>query len=102
MIALKIDVTKIDKSLLFRGKNGVYLDAVLVENRDGEDQYGNMGFISQSIPKERREAGERGPIIGNYKEVGKSQRKATPPAPKPKPKAQRDPDLDAEDEEIPF
>jgi hypothetical protein len=64
----KINVTRIDKSALFEGKNGKYLDIVLWENRDGLDQYGNNGFITQYIGKERREAGEKGPIIGNWKE----------------------------------
>lgn len=71
MITLKINVTKIDKSALFTGKNGKYLDLVLHDNRDGQDQYGNDGFVTQDIGKERREAGERGPIIGNWKETRK-------------------------------
>ena len=70
MKTLKINVTKIDKAALFEGKNGKYLDLVLFDNRDGVDQYGNHGFVTQDIGKARREAGERGPIIGNWKEVG--------------------------------
>ena len=70
MKTLKINVTKIDKSALFEGKNGKYLDLVLFENKGGVDQYGNHGFVTQDIGKQRREAGERGPIIGNWKEVG--------------------------------
>jgi hypothetical protein len=69
MIVLKIDVTKIDKNHLFVGKSGKYLDCILNENRDGPDQYGNIGFIAQSVSKEAKEKGERGPIIGNYKEI---------------------------------
>ena len=75
MIILKVDVTKIDKSLLFKGQKGTYLDCALHENRDGEDEYGNMGFISQSVGREARERGEKGPIIGNYKEIGRKQDK---------------------------
>ena len=70
MHTIKINVSKIDKTALFEGKNGKYLDLVLFENKDGPDQYGNHGFVTQDIGKQRREAGERGPIIGNYKEVG--------------------------------
>ena len=70
MITLKINVSKIDKSAIFEGKNGKYCDFVLFENRDGTDQYGNDGFVTQDIGKERRLAGERGPIIGNWKNVG--------------------------------
>ncbi len=71
MITLKINVTKIDKSALFEGKNGKYLDLVLFDNKNGTDQYGNDGFVTQDIGRERREAGERGPIIGNWKETRK-------------------------------
>jgi hypothetical protein len=70
MQTIKINVTKIDKSALFDGKNGKYLDLVLFENKDGVDSYGNHGFVTQDIGKERRERGERGPILGNWKHVG--------------------------------
>lgn len=66
-IALKIDVTKIDKSRLYEGKKGVYLDCLLMTNRDGQSKYGDDGFIIQSIPLEARNAGERGPIVGNWR-----------------------------------
>lgn len=65
MKTVKINVTRIDKTALFEGKNGKYLDAVLW---DKPDEYGNDGFVTQDIGRVRREAGERGPIIGNWKE----------------------------------
>ena len=68
-IKLKIDVSKISKPDLFPGKKGLYLDAVLFENRDGQSEYGDDGFIVQGITKEKREAGERGPIIGNWRHM---------------------------------
>ena len=64
MIKLKIDVTKIDKSKLFKGAKGTYLDAV-VFLKDEADQYGNNGMIVQSITKEEREQGVKGVILGN-------------------------------------
>lgn len=70
MQKLKIDVTKIDKSHLFTGAKGTYLDLTLMDNRDGVDQYGNSGFIVQDVTKEKREAGIKGPIIGNWKHIG--------------------------------
>ena len=70
MITAKINVGKIDKTALFEGKNGKYLDLVLFENKGGTDQYGNDGFVTQDIGRKRREAGERGPIIGNYQNKG--------------------------------
>jgi hypothetical protein len=33
--------------------------------RDEPDQYGNIGFVTQQISKEEREAGTKAPIIGN-------------------------------------
>jgi hypothetical protein len=72
MITIKLNCSRIDKTALFEGKNGKYLDLVLFENKGGRDQYGNDGFVTQDIGKERREAGEKGPILGNYKEVESS------------------------------
>jgi len=79
MIRVKIDVKKIDKSALFAGAKGTYCDLTLMENRDDAgnpepDQYGNDGFVVQDIGKQRREAGERGPIIGNWKRAEKQQK----------------------------
>jgi len=69
MQKLKIDVTKIDKSALYKGAKGTYLDITLLDNRDGTDQYGNDGMIVQDIGRERREAGEKGAILGNWKHL---------------------------------
>jgi len=66
-IQLKIDVSKISKPDLYQGKKGIYLDAILWENRDGQSQFGDDGYITQGISKEKRDVGERGPIIGNWK-----------------------------------
>ena len=66
-ILVKIDVTKIEKSRLYEGKKGVYLDAVLFENEDGESKYGDDGFVVQSISQKARAAGEKGAIIGNWR-----------------------------------
>ena len=94
MKTVSINVTKIDKSDLYEGKNGKYLSLVLFDNRDGVDQYGNAGFVTQDIGKVRREAGERGPIIGNWKETGQS---------KPQQASQSSAPTHAEDhDDIPF
>lgn len=66
ILTIKIDCTKIQKERLYQGKNGAkYLDAVLIPTPN--DKYGNSHFIAQSVSKEEREAGKRGPIIGNAK-----------------------------------
>lgn len=83
-ISAKIDVKKIDKTALFVGEKGTYLDVTLIPNKNGQDQYGNDYIVTQDISKERREAGERGPIIGNAKvrEYKKKTNDAQPPATK--------------------
>ena len=58
LITGHIDVTKIDKSKLFKGKKGTYLDIVLIQTPD--NQYGNDYMIVQSAPKD-----EKGAILGN-------------------------------------
>jgi hypothetical protein len=63
-IKLKIDVSKIDKTKLYKGAKGTYLDAVLFL-KDEVDQYGNHGMIVQSVTKEEREQGVKGAILGN-------------------------------------
>lgn len=112
MQKLNIDVTKIDKSEIFEGKKGKYISLTLFENRDGPDQYGNDGFIIQEISQKRREAGEKGPILGNWKHHGtKAQegrertpqdayKRATPP-PAP-PKGGYDPDPNDDTADIPW
>ena len=90
LITAKIDVTKIDKARLFQGQKGTYLDVVLIPTRDGK--FGDY-MVVQSVTKEERQAGVRGPILGNAKEVGGgngNDRSAPPPRGKVK------------DDDIPF
>ena len=67
MISLNIDVTKIDKSHLFVGKKGTYLDCLLIATPNNEH---NDYMIRQSVSKEEYEQGVKGPIIGHGKEFG--------------------------------
>lgn len=98
-LKLKIDVTKILKEHLFSGKSGAkYLDIVLWENRDGVDQYGNTHRADQDLPKEARDKGAKGPILGNAKPFG-VQAKAATTKPTPKPKATAD---DMPPDDVPF
>ena len=96
MIIAKIDVTKLDKGHFFKGTKGIYADLVLIPNKDGVDQYGNDGFVSQGVSKEAREKGEKGKIVGNYKKVNRGGDKA-----EPKPTAKVQPDFDNQDD-VPF
>jgi len=106
MQRLNINVSLIDKSELYEGKKGKYLSLTLFENRDGTDQYGNDGFIVQDIGKERREAGQKGPIIGNWKHVntapGRTVMPKTATAPPAPPKSGYEPDPNDETDDIPF
>lgn len=65
-IVAKIDVKKILKDDLYVGEKGTYLDAILIPN-DGPSKYGDDGFVVQGVSKAKRDAGERGPIIGNWR-----------------------------------
>lgn len=76
-IAAKIDVKKILKDDLFVGEKGTYLDAILIPN-DGPSKYGDDGFVVQGLTKKKRDAGERGPIIGNWKFLAGSNRNNQP------------------------
>jgi len=66
-ISLSINLSKIDKSKIFEGKKGQYLDLTTFVNIDDADEYGKNGFITQSISKEDRSNGVKMPIIGNNK-----------------------------------
>lgn len=64
ILNIKIDVSKIDKSRLFVGEKGTYLDAVCFLS-DEKDSYGHNGMIVQQITKEERLAKVQGNILGN-------------------------------------
>lgn len=73
---VKLDVSKLDKSAFFKGAKGTYVDLVLWENRDGEDQYGNTHSVKQDLGKDRRD--EKTPYVGNAKPIGGGGRDRTP------------------------
>jgi len=88
MIRLKLNLRKLTDFRTFTGKDGIEyaafpikanaiymtektasMDVTLMDNRDGPDQYGNDGFATLDLGKERRLSGERGPILGNWKDL---------------------------------
>lgn len=66
-LSIKIDVKKIDKARLYEGSKGTYLDLTTFIDLEDPSQYGDHGFISQSVTKEERESGVKGDILGNVK-----------------------------------
>jgi len=90
MITVKIDVTKIDKNLLYKGAKGTYLDVVLFETPD--DKFNNDYRVVQGVTKEARAAGVKGAILGNGKVIGGNSKPAfnKPEAKVEKPEASED------------
>lgn len=68
MILAKIDLSKIDKEYLYKTEKGNYLDLVLIETPNSK--YGDY-MIKQGVPKDVRESGKDGAILGNGKTFGK-------------------------------
>ena len=66
-ISASIDVTKIDKAKLVKGKKGTYLNITAFVDTENKDQYDNNGMVTQSTTQEERESGTRGVILGNTK-----------------------------------
>jgi len=60
-VRLKINVSKIDKALLFAGQKGKYLDATVFIDIDNVGQYGDNGMVVQDV----KQGEERGNILGN-------------------------------------
>jgi len=68
-IIISINVNKILKERLYQGKQGKYLDLTMFLDLDNADQYGNNGFVFQSLSKEEREQKVQTPILGNGKVI---------------------------------
>lgn len=97
-VSIKIDVTKIDKSRLFKGEKGTYLDLTTFIDLDQKDQYDNNGFISQSVSKEEKEQNVQTPILGNCRVFWKEQSSTPQPSAQP---STAQPSADYDDD-IPF
>lgn len=60
---IKIDVDKIDKSKIYKGKKGSYYSMTLKIN--DQSKYGNNIMVVEDTTKEDRDAGVKGIILGN-------------------------------------
>lgn len=82
IIAVKINVKALLKEHFFEGKGGkLYADLILIPTPTSA--YNDSHMVCQSLPKELRDQGKKGPIVGNAKilKSGGSkpqQRQATP------------------------
>ena len=74
-------------------EKGQYLELTLIPTRDGPGQHGDDGFVTVNLSREQREAGEKGPIVGNWRHLKK-------PAATPPPAQTAPPEDDGDD--IPF
>jgi hypothetical protein len=63
LISISINVDLLDKSKLYKGKKGTYLNISGFLKEDA-DQYGNFGFITQDGVKTPE---SNAPILGNFK-----------------------------------
>jgi hypothetical protein len=88
MIKIKIDVTKITKSRLFKGKekdgkSPMYLNAILLETKQssfGDWRDDQTHMIVEDCTKEERAAGVKGAIIGNATDMRHRRTNDQPPA----------------------
>lgn len=84
LIAISIDVTKLDKSKFVAGKKGTYANLTISVN-DTDDQFGNNVSIWEGQSQEEREAKANRNFLGNGKVVWKGEDKgsqSSTPAPK--------------------
>lgn len=61
-----IDISKIRKERFYKGKKSDYMNITIFINDDA-DNYGNNGFIIESLSKDERDQGIKGNIVGNVK-----------------------------------
>jgi hypothetical protein len=69
LTVFSIRLDRIDESLLYEAKDGSFwLSCVCTFEEDAKGRL----IVAQSIPKERFAAGEKGPQIGFWRELGSS------------------------------
>lgn len=100
---IRIDLSKVDQAHVFAGKNGArYLDIALLETKPsnfGDQRDENTHMAVQSLPKQERDAGKEGAILGNMKPFRKSAEGK--PTAKPAPKTTVK-DSFKDDSDVPF
>jgi hypothetical protein len=97
LIAISIDVTKLDKSKLVKGKKGTYAN-ITVSVNDEDDQFGNNTSVWESQTKEERDDKVDRNFLGNGKVVWSSQSSNDNKKTSSKKASKQDDDLD----DLPF
>ena len=96
-IAIKLDVSKLDKERFFKGKKGTYCDLTAFIDTENASEYGDNGTVAQSTSKDERQNGVKLPICGNVKVFYKDEQEShTPPVSQPGPGPEGD------DMDVPF
>ena len=70
LIKGSIDVLKINKEKLYKGKKGTYLNVVLIPTPNSD--YGDWMIVEEASEEERK-GGEKGTILGNAKVLVKKE-----------------------------
>ena len=94
IINLKIDVTKITKSRLFKGEKGTYLNCSVIPSPSSKY---NDYVVIEDTTKEERAQNVKGVILGNGKVFKRPEQTAAPEPVKSEPE-----DLNPKDEILPF
>jgi hypothetical protein len=97
LIAISIDVTKLDKSKLVKGKKGTYAN-ITVSVNDEDDQFGNNTSVWESQTKEERDDKVDRNFLGNGKVVWSSQSSSDTKKTSSKKSSKQDDDAD----DLPF
>lgn len=89
LLAISIDVTKLDKSKFVVGKKGTYANLTISVN-DTDDQFGNNVSIWEEKSQEEREAKADRNFLGNGKVVWKGEDKGSQSSKPASPKKEKE------------
>lgn len=99
LIAISIDVTKLDKERFVKGKKGTYANITISVN-DEEDNYGNHCSVWESQTKEEREEKSDRNFLGNGKIVWSDDEEKSSQSSKSKSKSKKV--VEEEEDDLPF
>lgn len=82
LLNISVDLSKVDKSKIIKGKNGAKYYNLSLWVADEKDQYGNDVSVFDSQSKEQRDAKEKRNFLGNGRVMfgGQQQQPAQQPA----------------------